>query len=384
MKNTLNIFASAFASALLLTACAPFAPQPPVSADLTVSSLRFIGEQRLPWRHPFQGTVIGGLSGIDYDAANDEWVMISDDRSQINPARYYRAKLAYDAQSFKSVEVTGVVTLLQPDGTPYPSREESKRGIGVVPDLEAVRVDPQDGSIWYGSEGDVGLSLDPFIRRATPGGRHEYTLPQPPLFTVSKQHQSGPRNNQSFEGLSFTPDGRTLWVSLEGPMYQDGPEPTPTQGAINRITHFTRDGKVLGQYAYPLEPIPAAPGKGKYADNGISEILSLSERRMLVMERSGVQADDGTYKDYVRLYEIDTEGATDIQQLPTLKDAAYTLVKKRLVLDIGTLHLPIVDNLEGMAFGPRLANGHASLVLISDDNFSKTQVTQLLLFELLP
>jgi hypothetical protein len=27
---------------------------------------------------------VGGLSGIDYDAANDEWVMISDDRSQIN------------------------------------------------------------------------------------------------------------------------------------------------------------------------------------------------------------------------------------------------------------------------------------------------------------
>jgi hypothetical protein len=112
--------------------------------------------------------------------------------------------------------------------------------------------------------------------------------------------------------------------------------------------------------------------------------LSLSERRMLVMERSGVQADDGTYKDYVRLYEIDTEDATDIQHMPTLKDAAYTLVKKRLVLDIGALHLSIVDNLEGMAFGPRLANGHASLVLISDDNFSKTQVTQLLLFEVLP
>jgi hypothetical protein len=43
---------------------------------------------------------------------------------------------------------------------------------------------------------------------------------------------------------------------------------------------------------------------------------------MLVMERSGVQADDGAYKDYVRIYEIDTDGATDIQQLPTLKDAA--------------------------------------------------------------
>jgi hypothetical protein len=70
--------------------------------------MRFIGEQRLPWRQEFQGTTVGGLSGIDYDAANDEWVMISDDRSQFNPARYYRAKLAYDLQSFKSVQLTGV------------------------------------------------------------------------------------------------------------------------------------------------------------------------------------------------------------------------------------------------------------------------------------
>lgn len=380
MKKTLITLACALA----LAACAPFTPQKAATPELTVSGLRFIGEQRLPWRQQFNGTMVGGLSGIDYDAARDEWVMISDDRSQFNPARYYRAKLAYDAQSFQSVQLTGVSTLLQPDGTPYPSREESKRSNGVVPDLETVRVDPHDGSIWYGSEGDVALSLDPFIRRAAPDGRYQYTLPLPPLLTVSKAHQSGPRNNQSFEGFSFTPDGRTLWVALEGPMYQDGPEPTPTQGAVNRITHFARDGKVLGQYAYPLEAIPATPGKGKYADNGISEILSLSETRMLVMERSGVQADDGSYKDYVRIYEIDTAGASDVQHLATLKGASYQLVKKRLVLDVADLKLPIVDNLEGMAFGPRLANGHASLVLISDDNFSKTQVTQLLLFDVLP
>jgi len=380
MKKTLLTLACAFA----LSACAPLVPHTPAGPDLTVSALRFIGEQRLPWRQQFQGTVVGGLSGIDYDARRDEWVMISDDRSQFNPARYYRARLSYDEHSFKSVQLTGVSTLLQPDGSAYPSREEYKRSNGVVPDLETLRVDPYDGSIWYGSEGDVPLSLDPFIRRAAPDGRYQYELPLPPLFTVSKERKFGPRNNQSFEGLSFTPDGRTLWVSLEGPMYQDGPEPTPTHGAVNRITHFARDGKVLGQYAYPLEPIPAAPGKGKYADNGISEILSLSETRMLVMERAGVQADDGSYKDYVRIYEIDAAGASDVQHLPTLKDASYAPVKKRLVLDIGDLHLPLVDNLEGMSLGPRLANGHASLVLISDDNFSKTQVTQLLLFELLP
>jgi hypothetical protein len=43
--------------------------------------------------------------------------------------------------------------------------------------------------------------------------------------------------------------------------------------------------------------------------------------------------------------------------------------------------LPALDNVEGISWGPLLANGRRSLVLISDDNFGKNQVTQLLLFE---
>jgi hypothetical protein len=376
MKKTI----ATLISALMLAACA----QLPVQQPETISSLRFIGEQRLPYRMQYEGTMVGGLSGIDYDAANDEWLMISDDRSQHNPARYYRAKLAFDEHAFKSAQLTGVSLLLQPDGSVYPSKEAYKAGVGVVPDLETMRVDPQDGSIWYASEGDVKLGLDPFVRHARRDGSFISELPLPPLFTVSKERKFGPRDNQAFEGLSFAPDGRTLWVSLEGPMYQDGPAPDPTHGAVNRITHFTRDGKVLGQYAYPLDAIPATPGKGKEADNGISEMLALSDTRMLTLERSGVQADDNSYKTYVRIYEIDTAGATDIQHLPTLQGAAFTQMKKRLVLDLASVGLPIIDNLEGISFGPRLANGHASLVLISDDNFSKTQVTQFLLFEVIP
>jgi hypothetical protein len=367
-------------SALALGACA----QLPVHQPDTISSLRFIGEQRLPYRMQYAGTTVGGLSGIDYDAARDEWVMISDDRSQHNPARYYRARLAFDEHTFKSVDLTGVSLLQQPDGSVYPSKEAYKEGHGVVPDLETMRVDPQDGSIWYASEGDVKLGLDPFVRHARRDGSFISELPLPLLFTVSKERKSGPRDNQAFEGLSFAPDGRTLWVSLEGPMYQDGPEPDPAHGAINRITHFTRDGKVLGQYAYPLDAIPAAPGKGKAADNGISEMLALSDARMLTLERAGVQADDGSYKTYVRIYEVDANGATDVQQLPTLKGAQFKQMTKRLVLDLASVGLPIIDNLEGIAFGPRLANGHASLVLVSDDNFSKSQVTQFLLFEIIP
>jgi len=374
--------AGALSLLLALGGCAQL-PAPKTTPD-TVSSMRLIGEQRLPWRVQFQGTMVGGLSGIDYDAARGDWLMISDDRSEHNPGRYYRARLAYDDKSFKSVELTSVVTLLQPDGQAYPSRENFKRHGGVVPDFESARVDPRDGTIWYTSEGDVPAGLPPFVRHAKADGTFLSELPLPAMFDVPADGKAGPRNNQSFEGLSFSPDGNSLWVSMEGPMIQDGALPDPRTGAVNRITHFGRDGKVLGQFAYPLDAIPASPGQGKFADNGISEILALSETRLLAMERSGVQADDGSFQDFVRIYEINADGASDIQQLATLNGATYTPLKKRLVLDLNQLRMPRVDNLEGISLGPVLPNGHASLVLVSDDNFGKDQVTQLLLFELIP
>lgn len=354
------------------------------SAPDTISSLRLIGEQHLPYRHDYQGTMVGGLSGIDYDARRGDWVMISDDRSDDNPARYYRARLRYDDHAFSAIDITGVTTLLQPDGSAYPSKKQYEKTGGVVADLEALRVDPQDGSVWYSSEGDVALGLNPFVRRAGRDGAFQYELPLPPLFTVDKAKRFGPRDNQSFEGLSFSPDGKTLWVSLEGPLYQDGDVPDPTHGSVDRISHFSRTGKLLGQYAYPLGALPGTPGKGKDGDNGISEMLAISTTRLLTLERSGIENDAGVYHTYVKIYEIDTADATDVGALPTLVGAQYRPVSKRLVLDLNTLGLPTVDNLEGMAFGPVLPNGHASLVLISDDNFSKTQVTQVLVFDVNP
>lgn len=379
----MRLAALALVSACLLAACTPMPALH--TPSLTVSQLRLIGEQRLPLRQQFENTMVGGLSGIDYDAARGDWVLISDDRSEHNPARFYRARLDYDALQFKAAAITSVTTLRQPDGSAYPSKEAFElRRVGVVADLETLRVDPRDGSIWYGSEGDIALGLKPFVRQAGADGRFLAELPLPPLFDIDPAHKFGPRDNQSIEGISFAPDGQSLWVSLEGPMYQDGSLPAFGSGAVNRITRFGRDGTVLGQYAYPLGPIQAAPGKGKYADNGISEIVALSATRLLVMERSAVEDDAGVYRVYVRIYEADMAGATDVQGAPNLPNAAYALAKKRLVLDVNALNLPKVDNLEGMALGPRLANGNASLVLVSDDNFNKAQVMQFLVFEVIP
>jgi hypothetical protein len=172
---------------------------------------------------------------------------------------------------------------------------------------------------------------------------------------------------------------------MEAPVYEDGALPTPTAPAVTRFTRFDRAGKVLGQYAYALDAIPAAPATGKNADNGVSEILPLNSHQLLVLERAGVQQADSTYKNYVRLYLVDTDGASNIDGVAALVGATYTPLKKRLVHDLNTLGLSKVDNLEGMAWGPLLANGNRSLVLVSDNNFNAaSQITQFVVLEVLP
>lgn len=374
------MLAGALALAGLLGGCAT----PKRGGDgHAVGTLRFIGEQRIAPKLPFQGTTVGGLSGIDYDAANDRWIIVSDDRSNLQAARFYTARLAVGGAALGSVELTGTHVLRQADGTPHPDVGHFATDGGTVLDLESIRFDPRDGSIWYTSEGDARFGLDPLVRHARADGTLLGELPLPPLLRIARDGRTGARNNLNMESLSFAPDGASLWVALEAPLQQDGPVPTVTAGALCRMTQLDRAGKVLRQVAYPADPIPAAPGPGKAAETGLAEILASGPDTLLVLERAAVQGADGVYHNHIRLYEADVAGATDVAALPALSGAALAPARKRLVLDLDTLALPRIDNIEGMSWGPRLANGHATLVLVSDDNFSATQVTQLLLFEVL-
>jgi hypothetical protein len=96
----------------------------------------------------------------------------------------------------------------------------------------------------------------------------------------------------------------------------------------------------------------------------------------------------GVIGNQVRLYEIDISKATNVLTAANLQGA--TAVTKRLVLDFETLKTQLggIANLEGITFGPRLANGKRSLVVIADDNFpladSATDRNQVIVFEVQP
>jgi hypothetical protein len=347
-------------------------------------TLKFLGATIIPNDAQVDGTLVGGLSGLDFNPAVGQWAIISDDKSDKAPARFYWARINLSAGAPK-VTLEHAVTLQQATGKPYPN---AKAG-GAVPDPESIRFDPTGKGLWWTSEGDRKLGLSPFVRETGLNGTFMADFAVPPLFTVNKDQELGPRHNLSFEGLSFTPKQDAIWLGMESALYQDGPIATTTAGTVARFTKFDRGGKPLAQYAYPVDPIQAVP-TGKNADNGVSEILALGDDRLLVLERSGVEGANGIWTLYIRLYAADAGKATDVSGIPALAGAQYQPMTKRLVLDLsklpelGSAALPKIDNLEGMSFGPDLPNGHRTLVLVSDNNFNPDQITQLLAFEVLP
>lgn len=361
-----------------------------VAPERTIGGLVLIGHQVLPRRPTVDGTVVGGLSGIERDPADGRYLLVTDDRSDTDsphPARLYRATLAIDERGFHGVVVDAVIPLLTPDGTPYPKLPRPG-----TPDPEGLRIDPVSGHVVWVSEGDRRPDVDPprltdpFVHEVDRQGRHRRAYALPPMFRMSAEPR-GPRLNMAFEGVTFTPDGRRLAVLMEGALIEDGPVPTTAHGSRVRITLFDRaSGRAVAQHLVPVDPVrePPRPADG-FALAGPTELLALSSTRFLMLERS---FSAGASSHRVLLVEIDIRGATNVLQGPIPPDAVAA--SRRTLLDFSTLEAVTgpIANLEGLAWGPRLAGGRETLVVVGDDNFptsdSPVHRNQFLVFEVTP
>jgi hypothetical protein len=170
---------------------------------------------------------------------------------------------------------------------------------------------------------------------------------------------------------------------MEAPLLQDGPEASVEHGADVRFTRLRSSGGAFAQYVYPTDAA-RAHGNGESSDNGVSEILALSNRELLVLERSGTRHTDGHFRFHTRLYCATWQGATDVSQMESLAGHAYRKMKKHLLLDFDALPGVLADNLEGMSWGPHLETGERSLVFVTDNNFFSDVPTQLLFFAARP
>ncbi|GGR08345.1 esterase-like activity of phytase family protein [Streptomyces pilosus] len=339
---------------------------------------RLLGEKTVPHKFAFQATTVGGLSGIDRNPCTGEYVFISDDRSYLQPARFYTARLDVDASGVHAVDFTGTHPFLQPDGSLYPAPTLDD---GKAVDPEEIRVDPRSCTYWWAQEGDRPKMagppvIQPSIQYASLTGGYLGQLRLPENYEITTEER-GPRRNQAIEAITFGSKGKVVTSAIEGPLLQDGPEPDVNNGALIRVTQHNRDGRVLGQFAYPLEKIFAEndPDSPWGPDTGVPSILAFPDQpnRYLVLERTWVAG--AGYK--IRLFDATTRGATDVQAIDSLAGRPVVPMRKKLVADFDTLGLSAVDNTEGMTWGPDLPSGERLLILVSDDNFAQEAITQI-------
>jgi len=340
--------------------------------SFAVTQMDFVGRAIFPTGSPFGGTEIGGLSGITYDADQQVYYAISDDRSSKAPARFYSLKI--DLQSGKmekeQVAFTGVTTLLDENGKSFPELSLDPEGIAFT-----------GNSVFVSSEGDVDRQITPFIKEFSLDGKLLKTLPIPDLFLPDDKGTKGIRNNLAFESLTLTPDRQYLFTATENALVQDGAVPSLQSGSPCRILRYDAlSGNLERSFVYITEPLPpGANPVGKLTTNGLVDLLAIDENRLLSLER-GFSLETGTV---VKLFEISLEKGDRIEGLESLKSRLSEVypAQKRLLLDLETLKIPL-DNIEGLTFGPALADASRGLILVSDNNFSALQETQILGFKI--
>ncbi|MFV8466869.1 esterase-like activity of phytase family protein [Flavobacterium sp. LB1P62] len=345
-------------------------------------SLKFISSLEIPFNQTFQDTKVGGLSGIDYNAKQDLYYLICDDRSVFNDSRFYTAKIRLVENKLESIHFQSVTTLKNETGKNFGNWNTSPT---TATDPEDIRFNPKTNSLVWSSEGARVITADklilqnPSINFIDLKGNFLGKAKLPTNLEMQKA-EKGPRNNGTLEGITFDTKHKNIYTNIEEPLFEDGDQANTSKGAFIRLYQFNaKTKKNTAQYAYKLEPIALEPNpKDAFAVNGVSAIQYYGKNQLLVVERS---YSAGTQACTIKVYLCDLKKATNVKNYGSIKNQNFELASKKLILNMDDLGI-FIDNIEGLTFGPKLANGHQSIIFISDNNFSEMQKTQVLVFEL--
>ncbi|RDI51417.1 hypothetical protein IQ02_02334 [Flavobacterium glaciei] len=353
-----------------------------ITENKATPSLKLISSIEIPFEETFQNTKVGGLSGIDYDAKNDLYYLICDDRSVFNDSRFYTAKINLSEDKIKNIAFQNVTYLKNETGAVYGNWNTAPT---TSADPEDIRFNPKTNTLVWSSEGarvvttDKTVLQNPSINHMDLKGNFLDNVTVPENLKM-QQLEKGPRNNGTLEGITFDKKYKNIYTNIEEPLFEDGDQANTSKGGLIRLYQFdAKTKKNTAQYGYQLEPIALEPNpKGAFAVNGVSAIQYYGKNQLLVVERS---YSTGTQACTVKVFLCDLKKATNVKNYPSLQNQKLELASKRLILNMDDLGI-FIDNIEGLTFGPKLANGNPSIIFVSDNNFSDKQKTQVLVFEL--
>ncbi len=249
--------------------------------------------------------------------------------------------------------------------------------LGRAFDPEGVVVHPTTGNLLVSDE--YGPSLIEFDRNGvllrrftTPGNLSPRNAATgTPNFAGDAGNTAGKRTNRGFEGLAISADGKYTFAIMQSALLDEG----GGNGVYARIVKFDNaTGLAVAQYAYRMDT--AAQGRG------ISSLVALGNDKFLVLERNnrGIGVGATVSPADKAVYEIDLANAVDVSNitLPATGAFAGAVVKslKKIDLDADTLAAlgnKSPEKWEGLAVGPKLANGQYLLLAGTDNDYSVTQ-----------
>lgn len=336
--------------------------------------VRFLDEYIIPENQQVEGTKVGGLSGLDFDGKF--FYAVCDLPSS---PRIYKFRIVLKKDKIDTLLFEEVISI------------DRKENPSLFWDSEGLIYNKENNRFFVSSEGSIKNNKDPFIAELDDEGKLLHTFEIPPYFKPDAE--KGLRNNGVFEGLSESPDTKKIWVANELPMKRDGGKVKlyNTKSPV-RFTMFDKKSRQPEkQFAYSLDrlrKLPLLP----FGWSGVSAILNYAPDKFFVLERA-FSAGHGSRGMRVRLYEADAGRASNTLHTKSLRGKINKEIipaEKTLIFDFNEIRQKltgkIVDNLEGISFGPILPNGNQTLVVIADNNFSSwtPQLNQVILLELIP
>lgn len=240
------------------------------------------------------------------------------DGSKVEPLPDFAPSIGkFKLRNGKAVRL-GTITLRAADGTPYNGRVNTVADTGeTITDLSGDPLAPSpygydpeglvaaaDGTFWISDE------YGPFVTHFDAAGRQLGRLsPYDGSLPAELKHREP---NKGMEGLTITPDGRTLVGIMQSALHQPDLTEKVKNVALDRIVTYDLRTGVSHEYPYLLHD-PDDTG------TAVSEITALSATRFLVDERDGA-VEPGANK---KLYQIDLTGANDIGPHATVPAARY-------------------------------------------------------------
>ncbi|MBO4257982.1 esterase-like activity of phytase family protein [Streptomyces griseorubiginosus] len=331
LRTVLATVTAALAAATTLTAAGP-APATPRTSHACSPSVSIDRFSDALDKTTYDGTFVGNFSALAVD--KDGSIAALEDRSSL-----------FDLDA-RTLAPKRVVRLADEKGAALDSE-------GLVVDRDGTRL--------------ITSETEPSVRRYGTDGGILDRLPVPSSLLVAPAGRA--TSNQTFEGLTLLPGGRTLLASMENAISGDSTD-------IVRFQTWTRTKdapfRLAAQYAYRVD-----------AGLGVPEVQATPDGRLLVLERGFTSGVGNT----VRLYLADPRHATDTSGIENLTgQKGVRLIRKTLLADIaGCPSLgatakqpqpnPLLDNIEGMTV-TGYSKGRLKVLLVSDDNQNAAQTTR--------